>query len=200
MSDQAEGLCLHKDARMATFAQTTLAPVQHAVQASTTAANMASELAGQYAGIQEDLLRTFNADTAAHHASEFARTEALQQAQVSRHNLDFATAAMTQVRHENASSMAQTETLAKQMAFSQLRQRARPFTEEELPPVSTSPSEFGSWFSTLLGSPVHPHVRSDSRPASPTSVRRQPSPERNRVLKREPPSGVSQPRQVTRRR
>jgi hypothetical protein len=78
MAEQSEGLWLHMDARMATFAQTVEAPVQNAVQASITAANMASELAGQYAGIQEDLLRTFNAATAAHHASEFVGTEALQ--------------------------------------------------------------------------------------------------------------------------
>jgi hypothetical protein len=45
---------------MANFVQIVEAPVQHAVQASTTTANMASELAGQYAGMEEDLLRTFN--------------------------------------------------------------------------------------------------------------------------------------------
>jgi hypothetical protein len=112
MTEQAEAPRLHMDACMANFAQIVEAPVQHVVQASPTASNMASELAGQYAGIQVDMLRTFNAATTAHQASELARTEALQQAQVSRHNLDLATAAMTQVRHESASSRAQTETLA----------------------------------------------------------------------------------------
>jgi hypothetical protein len=78
------------------------APVQQAIQASTTAAGMASDLASRYAGMQEDLERTFNAATAAHHASDYARTESLQQAHVARHNLEAATAAINQVRHENA--------------------------------------------------------------------------------------------------
>jgi hypothetical protein len=74
MTEQAEAIRLHMDARMAYFAQTVEAPVQHAVQAPTSAANMAHELASQYVNVQEDLMRTFNAATAAHHASEFART------------------------------------------------------------------------------------------------------------------------------
>jgi hypothetical protein len=53
MAEQADALRLHMDARMASFLETVEAPVQHAVQASTTAANMVSELAGQYAGAGE---------------------------------------------------------------------------------------------------------------------------------------------------
>ncbi len=132
--------------------------------------------------MQEDLERTFNAAMAAHHASEYGRTEALQQAHVARHNLEAATAAMNQVRHKNASSMTQTEALAAQMAHSQLQERQRSSMEEGLPTTSTSQSEFGSLFNPLLGSPVHPHVRFDSQPASPTSSTRQPSPERARVF------------------
>jgi hypothetical protein len=97
MTDQAEGLRLHMDVCMSTFAQTVEAPVHHAVQASTTAANMKSDMAGQYTCMQEELMRTFNVATQSHHASELVRTEALEQAQVARHNLDLATSAMTQV-------------------------------------------------------------------------------------------------------
>jgi hypothetical protein len=74
MTEHADSLCLHLDSRMAIFAQAVEAPVQQAVQASTTAAGMPSDLAGRYAGMQDDLERTFNAATAAHHASEYART------------------------------------------------------------------------------------------------------------------------------
>jgi hypothetical protein len=119
-------------------------------------------------------MRTFNAATQAHHASEFARTEALQQAQVACHNLDVATAAMNQVQHESASSKAQTETLAAQMAILS--------TEEALPVQASSPSEFATRYNALLGAPVHPHnVRFESRHPS-TSTTRQPSPERPRVF------------------
>jgi hypothetical protein len=111
------------DARMANFAHTAEAPIQHAVQASTSAANMAQELASQYATEQKDMMRTFSAATAAHHASEFVRTEALHQAEMSRHNLDIATAAITQAGHENASSQAQTETLAALIAGTHLERR-----------------------------------------------------------------------------
>jgi hypothetical protein len=51
MAEQFEGLRLHIDVPMATFAQTVEAHVLNAVQASTTAANMANVLAGQYLGI-----------------------------------------------------------------------------------------------------------------------------------------------------
>jgi hypothetical protein len=51
MAEQADALRLHMDARMASFAQTVEAPLQHVVQASTPAANMASEMAGQYTGM-----------------------------------------------------------------------------------------------------------------------------------------------------
>jgi hypothetical protein len=182
MTEHADSIRLHVDSRMASFTQGAEAPVQQAVQASTTAAGMASDLAGRYAGIQDNLERTFNAATAAHHASEYARIEALQQAQVARYNLEAATAAMNQVRHENASSMTQTEALAAQVAHSQLRERERVFTEEGLPTTSTSQSEFGSRFNPLLGSTVHPHLRFDPRPASPTSTARPPSLEGARVF------------------
>jgi folate-binding Fe-S cluster repair protein YgfZ len=76
MAEQADALRLHMDVRMASFAHAVEVPVQHAVHASTTAADMASELAGRYPGMREDLERTFNPATAAHHAWEYARTEA----------------------------------------------------------------------------------------------------------------------------
>jgi hypothetical protein len=69
MSQHADALRLHVDTRTAGFAQAVEAPLQHVVQASTTAADMASELASRYAGMQEDLERTFNAPTSARHAS-----------------------------------------------------------------------------------------------------------------------------------
>jgi DNA anti-recombination protein RmuC len=65
MTEQSDALRLHFDSRMASFAQAVDAPVQQAVNASTTAAGMASELAGRYVSLQDDLERTFNAATAA---------------------------------------------------------------------------------------------------------------------------------------
>jgi hypothetical protein len=195
MAEQAEALRLHMDACLASFAQTVEAPVQHVVQAFTTAANMASELAGQYAGMQEDMLRTLNAATVVHQASEFARTEALQQAQVSQHNLDLATAAITQVRHKSASSRAQMEMLTAHLVSTQLDQGARqPSTEEAQTARASrsSPSEFATWFNALLGSPVHPHVRIDSRPSPPSPTRQQ-SPERTRVFNNPFPTSLPIP-------
>jgi hypothetical protein len=80
-------------------------------------------------------LRTFNAATVAHQASEFARTEALQQAQVSRHNLGLAKAATTQVQHEIDSSRAQTEMLAAHLTSTQLDQGERRHPTEEAQPA-----------------------------------------------------------------
>jgi hypothetical protein len=94
------------------------------MHASTTAAGMATELARRYVGMQEDLERTFHATTATHCASEIAAAKAIQQARTAQLNLEAATISMNQVRHENASSMAQTEALTAQLAQTRLPERA----------------------------------------------------------------------------
>jgi hypothetical protein len=145
MSEQSEIIRVHLDDQMLSFAQAVEAPVQQAMHASTTAAGMATELAGRYVGLQADVERTFNAATATHKALEIAAAEALRQSQEdfqqARTNLDAATVSMTQVRHENASSMAQTEALTAQLAQTRLLERApqRANVEAGLPTTTTPP-------------------------------------------------------------
>jgi hypothetical protein len=186
MSEQSEIIRVHLDARMLSFAQAVEAPVQQAMHASATAAGMATELAGRYVGLEDNVERTFNAAAATRQASEIAAAESLRQIQEAfqqaRTNLDAATISMTQVQHENASSMAQTEALTAQLAQTQLLERVQHQANAEavLPTTTTSPSEFGSRYNALFGSPLNPRVSLD-RHASPIGSR-QPSPERPRVF------------------
>jgi hypothetical protein len=78
--------------------------------------------------------------------------------------------------------MAQTEALTAQLAQTQLLERVqqRANAEAVLPMMTTSPSEFGSRYNALFGSPLNPRV-SYYRHASPIGSR-QPSPERPRVF------------------
>jgi hypothetical protein len=114
---------------------------------------------------------------------------------------------MNQVRHENASSMAQTEALTAQLVQTQLLERVQQRVNMEggLPTTSMSQSEFGSRFNPLVGSHVYPHVSLDQLPVSPTSASRQSSPERPRVFNPFPnsepirtPSSIPQMRVIQR--
>jgi hypothetical protein len=159
---------------------------------------MATELAGRYVGLEANLERTFNDAAATRQASEEAAAATLQQSQDASQqaliDLEAATISMTQVRHENASSQAQTEALTAQLAQTRLPERnlPRPFAdagllervqqrfnlEAELPTTS-SPSEFASRYNAPFN-PLNPRVNFDLR-ASPIGSRQQ-SPERPRVF------------------
>jgi hypothetical protein len=166
MSAQTEGLRAHMDARMMTFAQHVEVPVHQAVHTSTTASNIANELSSQYAGIQENLTRAFHASIQAHQASEATRAEAHQQAELTRHNLKLATAAMTRVQHENASARTQTKTLAAHMAHLSIDD------DHPVPTYPTTSSEFTTWFNPILNTPLHPQsVRFESQASSATTTR-----------------------------
>jgi hypothetical protein len=79
MLEQSEIIRVHLDARMLSFAQAVEAPVQQAMHASTTAAGMATELAGRYVGLEANVERTFNDAAATRQASEIAAAESLRQ-------------------------------------------------------------------------------------------------------------------------
>ncbi len=118
-SQQSELFRMQLDSRMLSFAQVVESPVNQALQASSTAAGMETELAGRYVGLKANVERSFNHASASRHASEEVAAASLQQTQdalnQARINFDAATHKMTQVRHENASSEAQTEALTAQL-------------------------------------------------------------------------------------
>jgi hypothetical protein len=138
MSQQTELFRVQLDARMPSFAQGVEAPVNQAIHTSSTAADIATELAGRYVGLEANVERSFNDAAATRHASEEVAAATLRQTQdafqKARIDLEAATISMTQVRHENATSQAQTEALTAQLVQTRLPERdlPRPFADARI--------------------------------------------------------------------